>query len=128
MEARLFRADVFWSRGQVIGEARDGPQAVQITNELRPDIVLLDIQMPVLNGIEAARRIRQASPTSKIIFLSLDNDADIRTEALATGAAYFYSELAAALRSRAGSAIALNEACGTTTSGRCRRQCRERVI
>lgn len=71
---------------QVIGEACDGLEAVQRTTELQPDIVLLDIGMPILNGIEAAKRIRQDSPGSRIIFVTQENDADIRTEALATGA------------------------------------------
>src|SRR5215475_5489902 len=70
---------------QVIGEACDGLEAVQRTKELRPDIVLLDIRMPILNGIEAAKRIRQDSPHSRIIFVTQENDADIRSEALATG-------------------------------------------
>ena len=71
---------------KVIGEACDGLEAVQRTTELQPDIVLLDIGMPLLNGIEAAKRIRQDSPSSRIIFVTQENDADIRTEALATGA------------------------------------------
>jgi DNA-binding NarL/FixJ family response regulator len=71
---------------QVIGEACDGLEAVQRTTELRPDIVLLDIGMPMLNGIEAAKRIREHSPSSRIIFVTQESDADIRTAALATGA------------------------------------------
>jgi|SRR5215469_10683149 len=71
---------------KVIGEACDGLEAVQRTTELQPDIVLLDIGMPILNGIEAAKRIRQDSPSSRIIFVTQENDADIRSEALATGA------------------------------------------
>ena len=71
---------------QIVGEACDGSEAVQMTRHLLPDIVVLDIGMPVLNGIEAAKRIRQDSPTSKIIFLTQNNDEDIRLEALATGA------------------------------------------
>jgi len=72
---------------QVIGEASDGLQAVLRTTELRPDIVLLDIGMPIMNGIEAAKRIRQASPASRIIFVTQENDVDTRIAALATGAA-----------------------------------------
>jgi DNA-binding NarL/FixJ family response regulator len=54
--------------------------------EYYPDIVLLDLGMPILNGIEAANRIRQESPRSKIIFVTQESDADIRIAALATGA------------------------------------------
>ena len=71
---------------QVIGEACDGLEAVQRTQELHPDIVVLDIGMPKLGGIEAAKRIRRDSPSSRIIFVTQENDADIRSEALATGA------------------------------------------
>jgi len=74
---------------QVIAEACDGLQAVQTTLELRPDIVLLDIRMPILNGIEAAESIRRCCPISRIIFVTQDNDEDIRTAALATGAAEY---------------------------------------
>jgi DNA-binding NarL/FixJ family response regulator len=79
----LLRARRDW---QVIAEAVDGLEAVQKAQDLRPDIILLDIALPNLNGIEAARRIRQLSPDSKIIFLSQNNDVDIVREALSTGA------------------------------------------
>ncbi len=71
---------------QVIAEASDGLEAVQKAQDLKPDIVLLDITLPKLNGIEAAKRIRQLSPNSKIVFLSQNNDVDIVRAALSTGA------------------------------------------
>jgi DNA-binding NarL/FixJ family response regulator len=70
---------------QVISEASDGPEAVQKAEELKPDLIVLDIGLPELNGIEAARRIRQLSPSSKIIFLSLYNAPDVVQAALSTG-------------------------------------------
>ena len=79
----LLRARPEW---RVICEACDGLQAVQKTEELRPDIILLDIGMPILNGIEAAKRIRRGSPTTRIIFVTQDGDPDVRISALATGA------------------------------------------
>jgi DNA-binding NarL/FixJ family response regulator len=71
---------------QVIAEAADGPEAIQKAEKLKPDLILLDIGLPKLNGIEAARRIRELSPSSKIVFLSQNNDHDIVRAALSTGA------------------------------------------
>ncbi len=72
---------------RVVDEAADGLEAVEKAAQWLPDIVLLDIGMPLLNGIEAAPRIRRASPQSGIIFLTQEHDSDIRAAALATGAA-----------------------------------------
>jgi DNA-binding NarL/FixJ family response regulator len=71
---------------QVICEVSDGAEAVQKAEELRPELVLLDIGLPKLNGIEAARRIRQFSPSSKILFMSTDNSLEAVQAALSTGA------------------------------------------
>ena len=71
---------------QVVGEAGDTLVAVEKASQLRPDIVLLDIGMPVLNGIEAVPRIRLASPSSKVVFVTQENNRDVRAAALATGA------------------------------------------
>jgi CheY-like chemotaxis protein len=71
---------------QVIGEVSDGLEAVQQAQELQPDLILLDIGLPTLNGIEAARRIRKVSPASKILFVSENRSVDIAEEALSTGA------------------------------------------
>jgi DNA-binding NarL/FixJ family response regulator len=71
---------------QVVCEVSDGLEAVQKAEELRPDLILLDIGLPGLNGIEAARRIRQLSPNSRIVFLSADNSQDVVQDALSTGA------------------------------------------
>jgi DNA-binding NarL/FixJ family response regulator len=79
----LFQARPQW---QIIAEVSDGSEAVQKVAHLKPDLIVLDIGLPKLNGIEAARRIRQLSPSSKIIFLSQNNDRDIVQAALSTGA------------------------------------------
>jgi len=71
---------------QVIAEAADGPETIQKAKDLKPDIILLDIGLPKINGIEVARRIRQCCPGSKIIFLSQNKDLDIIQAALDTGA------------------------------------------
>ena len=74
---------------KIVFEACDGLEAVQKTLELRPDIVLMDIQMPGLNGIEAAKRIRQFSPDSKIIILTQNIDDDLMAAALQSGASAY---------------------------------------
>jgi DNA-binding NarL/FixJ family response regulator len=71
---------------QVIAEAADGLEAVAKAQGVKPDVILLDIGLPQLNGIEAARRMQRLSPRSKIIFLSQNNDLDIVRAALSTGA------------------------------------------
>jgi DNA-binding NarL/FixJ family response regulator len=71
---------------QVVGEAADGLEAVQKAEELKPDLIVLDIGLPTLNGIEAARRIRKLSPESKILFVSQESSADVVQEALSLGA------------------------------------------
>jgi DNA-binding NarL/FixJ family response regulator len=71
---------------QVIGEVCDGLEAVPKAQELQPDLILLDIGLPRLNGIEAARKIREVSPASKILFLSENRSLDIVEKALSTGA------------------------------------------
>jgi DNA-binding NarL/FixJ family response regulator len=71
---------------QVICEVSDGLEAVQKSQELQPDVILLDIALPELNGIEAARRIRGLSPNSRIVFLTMDNSLDVVEVALSTGA------------------------------------------
>ncbi|HTS05173.1 MAG TPA: response regulator transcription factor [Candidatus Eisenbacteria bacterium] len=73
-------------RFRVVGEGRDGIEAVDKAATLRPHVVLLDIGMPRLNGIEAAKRIRKACPESKIIFLTQEDSSDIQSAALDTGA------------------------------------------
>lgn len=71
---------------QIICEVSDGLEAVKKAEELQPDLIVLDIGLPKLNGIEAARRIRRLSPNSKILFLSENRSWDIAEEALRTGA------------------------------------------
>jgi len=68
-----------------IFEASDGLEAIQKAQELQPDLILLDIGIPNVNGIEAARRIRQISPKSKILFVSQESSSDVVQEAFRSG-------------------------------------------
>jgi CheY-like chemotaxis protein len=67
-------------------EAGDGIEAVQLATELQPRLILLDLDLPHLNGIQAARRIMQLMPDSTILFVSMNNSAAVVSEALSTGA------------------------------------------
>jgi DNA-binding NarL/FixJ family response regulator len=73
------------SKLRIIGEVSDGLEAVRHAEELQPDLILLDIGLPSLNGIEAARRIRRLSPKSKILFVSEHSSVDIVKEAIRAG-------------------------------------------
>jgi DNA-binding NarL/FixJ family response regulator len=71
---------------QVIGQVSDGLEAVHQAQQVQPDLITLDIGLPTLNGIEAARRIREVSPRSKVLFVSENCSADVAEAALHTGA------------------------------------------
>lgn len=70
----------------IVGEACDGLETVQKAEELEPDVVILDVAMPGLNGIEAATKIRSLSAKPRIIFVSGFHDEEIRDAALRAGA------------------------------------------
>jgi DNA-binding NarL/FixJ family response regulator len=71
---------------QIIAEASDGLEAVQKAEELQPDLIVLDIGLPLLNGIEAARRIGKLCPQCKILFLTQESSAEVVREAFSLGA------------------------------------------
>ena len=71
---------------QIVGEAADGLEAVQKAEELQPDVIVLDVNLPTLNGIEAGRRILKLCPECKILFVSQVSSADVVQEALSLGA------------------------------------------
>jgi DNA-binding NarL/FixJ family response regulator len=73
---------------EVVGESADGLDAVQKSGELLPDLILLDIHLPKMNGLDAARQIRRVSPRTKILFLSSYLSLELMREALKIGAGY----------------------------------------
>jgi DNA-binding NarL/FixJ family response regulator len=71
---------------QVVGEASDGLEAVEKAQELRPDLILLDIGLPGLSGIEVEKRLCRLVPSARILFLSQNNDAELVRAVLGNGA------------------------------------------
>jgi DNA-binding NarL/FixJ family response regulator len=72
---------------EVVGEAANGSDALRLIAQVRPDVVLMDISMPGLNGIEATRRATQAHPRTRVVMLSMHADEEYVCQALAAGAA-----------------------------------------
>jgi DNA-binding NarL/FixJ family response regulator len=82
----LVRSKLQGNKFQIVAEASDGLDAVAKATELQPDIVLLDISIPNLDGIKTAARIRSTAPKSRILFVSQNTDPDIVQAALSDGA------------------------------------------
>jgi two-component system nitrate/nitrite response regulator NarL len=80
----------------IVGFASDGLQAVQKAEELQPDLVLLDMMLPKLNGIEAARQIRGVAPLAKILFVSSESDSESVQTAFQAGGSGYVSKMEAA--------------------------------
>ncbi len=89
---------------EVVGSVRDGQELLKAALSLRPDVVIADIGMPSLNGLDAGRRLKQADPHVKLIYLTMNNNAEYAREALQAGASAFVlknalsSELLKAIR------------------------------
>src|SRR5262245_37667514 len=80
---------------EVIGEAADGREAIKLAKKLNPDLVLADVAMPEMNGIEAARQIRKVAPNAAIIMLSMHADRQYVFESLRAGASGYVLKNAA---------------------------------
>jgi DNA-binding NarL/FixJ family response regulator len=81
---------------ELVGSVEDGQALLAAARELKPDVILLDISMPVLNGIDAASQLRKILPSAKLIFLTMHADADYVTEAFRAGAAGYLLKRSAA--------------------------------
>jgi DNA-binding NarL/FixJ family response regulator len=80
------------SKFDVVGTAADGRSLIQAAEQLKPDVILLDISMPELNGIEAARQLRKILPKTRLIFVTMHADATFVHEALRSGASGYLTK------------------------------------
>jgi two-component system nitrate/nitrite response regulator NarL len=71
---------------EVVGEAASGKEAIQKTQELRPDVVVMDISMPIMNGLEAAPRLRETSPNAKVLMLTVHDGREFIGQIVQSGA------------------------------------------
>jgi DNA-binding NarL/FixJ family response regulator len=80
----------------VVGTVADGRALVRVAGELKPDVIVLDIAMPVLNGLDAGRQVKKMLPAVKLVFLTMNPDADVAAEAFARGASGYLLKTCAA--------------------------------
>jgi len=89
---------------QIVGQVTDGRALLAAAEDLKPDVIVLDISMPLLNGLEAARQIKQRLPDIKLVFLTMNEESDVAAEAFRAGASGYLlkrsagSELSSAIR------------------------------
>ena len=76
-------------RFELVGQASDGEEAVQLAEELKPDVILMDLRMPGMSGIDAIKRIRERQPASEIVILTTYDEDDLMVEGLRAGARGF---------------------------------------
>ena len=96
---RLLReafAELLKAECDVVGAVADGRALLELASELRPDIVVLDIAMPLLNGMDAARQLKQLMPDVRLIFLTVNEDPDLAAEAFRVGASGYLLKNSAA--------------------------------
>jgi DNA-binding NarL/FixJ family response regulator len=80
----------------VVGVVSDGRALIRSAVELKPDVIVLDIAMPILNGLDAGRQLKKMLPTVKLVYLTMNSDADVAAEAFARGASGYLLKTCAA--------------------------------
>ncbi|HTP08611.1 MAG TPA: response regulator transcription factor [Anaerolineae bacterium] len=73
----------------IVGEAENGQSAIELADALQPDLVLMDVEMPIVDGLTATRSIKQRHPHCRVIILTIHNDEAVRTQARSAGADNF---------------------------------------
>ncbi len=113
---------------EVVGEARDGAEAVDLAMALRPDVILMDVSMPELDGVEATRQIKERLPETRIVMLTMHADQDVLAEAIRAGANGYLvkdcstDEIASAIETVAGGETALSPRLAASMLAEVRRQ------
>jgi DNA-binding NarL/FixJ family response regulator len=98
----------------VVGEARDGEEAVRLAEDLQPDVILMDVTMPEMDGVEATRQIKQDRPEVRIVMLTMHADQEVLASAIRAGASGYLvkdcstEEIASAVRMAASGETALS--------------------
>lgn len=113
---------------EIVGEARDGAEAVELAAALRPDVILMDVTMPELDGVEATRKIKARQPDVRIVMLTMHADQDVLAEAIRAGANGYLvkdcstDEIASAIETVAGGETALSPRLAASMLAEVRRQ------
>jgi len=112
----------------VVGEARDGAEAVELAASLRPDVILMDVSMPEIDGVEATRQIRERQSDVRIVMLTMHADQDVLADAIRSGANGYLvkdcstDEIASAIETVAGGETALSPRLAASMLAEVRRQ------
>ena len=77
---------------KIAGEAKDGKTVVSLVKELRPDVVIMDLTLPVMSGLDAIKKIKKANPSVKVIVLTPNSDKDEAIESMTAGASAYVSK------------------------------------
>ena len=117
----------------VVGEAGDGDEAVRLADQLRPDVVLMDVTMPEIDGVEATRQIKSTMPAIKIVMLTMHADQEVLAEAIRAGASGYLvkdcstEEIASAVRLAVSGETALSPQLAVSNRHQVRRMDRDQV-
>ena len=112
---------------EVVAEARNGAEAVQLATQVKPDVILMDVTMPELDGVEACRQIRDSYPVARVVMLTMHADQDVLANAIRAGASGYLvkdcstNEIASAVRMAAAGDTALSPQLAATMLNEVRR-------